>query len=216
MQGYDEQQDTVWQAPALESEVILDMVATPDEAALLVLTSELLPDGHSLLRLRLLDAAAIRWEEVRQVLRTRSRVVQAELVAGPGTQRAFIALRSEGSGKIREYVLDQDLAAGDWIYPSPELSGEQLRGVEIAAPFLVSVVSQRDQSGGRLSVCDLEARESHQVLLPARPRDFKIWRHGGQTKALVLLEDSTLHDLFLGTRCEPQAEARGPGPPGDP
>ena len=179
----------------LNEERFLDLAVTPDGSMMLALTSQQLDDGHSLLRLRAMDATALEFGPALQLHRTNSRVIRAEIVAADDSRRAFVADTSDGGpGKILECFLGDQLRTGAWMNPSIELSGERLHAVESAGPFLVATLRSLDDPSGRLVVFDLQARERlPEARLSARPLDLQVIRHATGYRVLVLTEGGILH-----------------------
>lgn len=189
---------TSFERPLAARERILDIVSTADSSGLLVLTSEPTSMDQSLLRLWLLDTSTAEWRRHFDLARAPSSLMEAAVVVHDDNERLFVVYKNQGAGKIREYLLGEDLVQGAWIHPSSEPYGEQLLEVRASGPYLVALTRSRDGQGGRLSVFDVESRQPQfEEVLPARPLRLEVVASESGPQALVLLASGQLLGFSL-------------------
>ena len=190
---------------ALPDEHLIDLEAIGDGSMLLALTAESQPDGTTLLRIKLVDAGALEWVGELSILQTRSPVIQAELLSDGTGERFFVADRGSGGGQIFECRLaGREVHAGERIYPSPELFGEQVRGVEVEGRYLIALLHSEDGPRTRLSVIDLveRTRRIEPIQSSAEPLDFQVVRDGDLVRVLVLLDQGLLYVYTMQDRAD--------------
>jgi len=161
----------------LGGEEPIDLAAIADQSALVALTREAVGDGHTLLRVRLLDYAPIgigREIGSFEVLRSASRVLSAWLVADDDSHRFLVADRS---GLVREVMLGEQLMRGVTLLPLAPDGREELADCALTGDWLA--VTTRVVGGahghGRLFVVDLARRAAPtEYALAARPRDLAL------------------------------------------
>jgi hypothetical protein len=161
----------------LGGEEPIDLAATADQSALIALTREAVGDGHTLLRVRLLDCAPTgigREIGSFEVLRSTSRVLSAWLVAGDDSHRFLVADRS---GLVREIMFGEQLTRGVTLLPLAPDGREELADCALAGDWLAVTtrVAGGAHGNGRLFVVDLAHRTPPtEHALAARPLDLAL------------------------------------------
>ena len=178
----------------------VDLLTTPDESALVALTSEPLPSGASLLRLRLLDALSpSRSVGSIEVLRGVARTETAYLVPSSDSHRVFVV---DPAGSVREVMLGAELVRGITLLPfvaESDAAGsprELLRKLRAWGDRLVAVVRNDDRSRGdrsRIVSADLRRRAAL-VEWPVAGRivDFDVVEREGHPFVIASIEEGGL------------------------
>lgn len=180
-------------------EEVIDLAVTPDESALVALTRELVGDGRTLLRTRLLDAAHVGRELASfEVAGSATRLASAWLVAAEDSHRVLIA---EPTGLVHELVLGESISRGVTLLPLRAAGGEELVDCAVRGDWMAVVTrATGSRSAGRLLLVDLAHRGSvREMPLLARPLDLAIVEPVDGLVALVAIEGGVLERVECAT-----------------
>jgi len=170
----------------------IDLVATPDQSAVVALTRELLPAGRALLRLRVLDAAHLQNElGAIDVLRASSSLAAAWIVMGEDSRRVIVC---ERDGVVREVTLGSEPAQGVTFLPRSPGGSEELLDVRLTGDRLVAVTrpalgAARRALDSRVVVVDLHGRgDPVATTISGHALDFELAPFQGGLAAFVVVK----------------------------
>ncbi len=177
----------------------IDLALTPDQSAWITLTREPVAGGHSLLRLRVLDALQPDHQLGSfELMRAASRLVSAWLVVGDDSHRVIMA---ERGGVVREIVLGAALESGVTLLSLGAEGHEELVDCVVSDDRLIVVTrAAPGQRGGtnRLLIVDLKRRdEVIEYPLSGRPLDLAIATAGGGLAAFVAVDSGRIERIAL-------------------
>ena len=184
----------------------IDLVAPVDQSMLLALTREDLPQGHAVIRLRLIETNPVTREIASiEIPRGGGRLVSAWLVSDVESRRTLIA---ERDGTLREVVLGAEPGRGVTIVPLAPQAGEELLNVMIHDNQVVVVTQpgparSRRTAASRMLVFDLNERgDPVETVLDSVALGFEVAERPGGPAAFIALDSGQVEVVPLDARGE--------------